>query len=102
MNDAIVAIVAAVLVSATPAFAVGLTGGDYEFLAGHDIERTSTVLRDLSPKEQARLHALINDARTINDPAARAAIVDKALQEFKEHQAWETANPGRLWDVPKR
>jgi hypothetical protein len=99
MNIPIAAAVAVLLDGAAPALAVGLTEADYLFLAGLNVERTGPVLRNLSPREQARLHALINDLTTANDPQARKGDVGKAVQEFMAHQAWELANPGRLWDA---
>jgi hypothetical protein len=85
-----------------PAFAFGLTDTDQDYLSAQGVDRTSSVLRGLSPREQARLHAIINDATTINDPAARARAVAKALDEFREHQAREQAHPGELWDIRTR
>ena len=92
---------AALLAASASAFAVGLTDADHDYLATHGVERDSSVLRGLSPREQARLHALINDAATANNTAARAGNVGTALQEFREHEAWEQAHPGELWDVPR-
>jgi hypothetical protein len=77
----------------TTSFAVGLSESDYAYLATQNIERTSAILRDLSPKEQAALHGLIADSRTMDDPAARAKSVIDALAIHEEHQ---------LWDLPKR
>ena len=84
------------------AFAVGLSESDFAYLATQNIERTGPPIHDLSPKEQARLHSLINDPHTTNDPVAQAKYVNEALTEFLEHQLWERAHPGQLWDVPKR
>jgi hypothetical protein len=92
----------ALLFSTIPSFAFGLTDVDQDYLDAQGVERTSLVLRGLSPREQARLHAIINDATTAADPAARERDVAKALKEFTEHQAWEQAHPGELWDVRKR
>jgi hypothetical protein len=86
----------------TPALAVGLTDADHEYLATQDVKRGSSVINGLSPKEQARLHALINDPGTDNDPVARAKIVRDVLNEFEANQDWEKKNPGQLWDAPKR
>jgi len=94
--------VAAILaLSVMPASAAGLTDTDYEFLGTLHVERTDAVLRGLGPREQAHLHALINDQTTADDPPARVRNVSQAMQESGEHQAWEVANPGRLWD-PRR
>ena len=85
-----------------PAFAVGLTDTDYEYLANQDVKRGSPIINGLSPKEQSRLHALINDPGTDSDPVARARIVRDVLSEFEANQDWEKMNPGQLWDAPKR
>lgn len=92
----------ALLAAATPAGAFGLTDVDQEYLSAQGVERTSSVLRGLSPREQARLHAVINDAATAGDPLARASAVTKALEEFRERQAWEETHPGELWGVRRR
>lgn len=84
-----------------PAFAVGLTDADYDYLAAQDVKRGSPVLNALSPKEQSRLHALINDPASDKDPSARAKMVRDALIEFEGNQDWEKMNPGQLWDSPK-
>ena len=84
-----------------PAFAVGLTDADYDYLATHDVKRGSPLLNGLSPKEQARLHRLINDPAIDKDPSARAKMVRDALIEFEGNQEWEKMNPGQLWDAPK-
>jgi hypothetical protein len=90
------------LVATAPAFAFGLTDTDQEYLSAQGVDRTSSVLRGLSPREQARLHAIINDATTIADPAGRARNVATALEESREHQAWEQAHPGELWEVRRQ
>jgi len=86
----------------TPAFAVGLTEADFVYLTTQNVQSDGEVIRGLSPKEQSRLHVLINDLTTANDPIARAKDVSNALAEFKTHQQWEVEHPGRLWDEPKR
>jgi hypothetical protein len=86
----------------TSALAIGLTEDDFEYLSTHGIERASPLIQALSPKENARLHAIINDVRTKDDPSARIMALESALNEFREHQRWEIMNPGRLWDEPKR
>jgi|SRR5277367_3905761 len=88
--------------STSMSFAVGLSEADYEYLAVHELERTSPLLRDLSPKEQATLHGIIGDARTADNPAAKAKNVSNALAAYREHQLWERMNPGELWDSPHR
>jgi hypothetical protein len=57
---------------------------------------------DLSPKERSRVHDLINDPQTINDPAARDKNIKEALDIYLGHQLWEKAHPGELWDAPKK
>jgi hypothetical protein len=86
----------------TPAFAVGLTEADFVYLTTQNVQSDGEVIRGLSPKEQSRLHVLINDLTTANDPIARAKDVSNALAEFKTHQQWEVEHPGQLWDEPKR
>ena len=85
-----------------PALAVGLTESDIDYLATQDVARDSPVVEGLSPREQARLHAIIIDLRTIDDPAARAKGVADAIAEYQGHQLWEREHPGKLWDEPKR
>lgn len=84
------------------ALAFGLSDEDYVYLATQKVERDDAPIRTLSPKEQARLHSLINDPRTINDATLRDRNVNAALAEFLSHQLWEHSHPGQLWDVPKR
>jgi hypothetical protein len=84
------------------AFAFGLSDEDYDYLKSQHIERSAAPMLDLSPKELARVHNLINDPRTANDPTARNGNVKDALALFLEHQLWEKAHPGELWDAPKR
>jgi hypothetical protein len=84
------------------AFAVGLSDRDYDYLKTQHIERYDAPILDLSPKEQVRLHNLINDLGTANDPVARDKNVKDALDIFLQHQLWEKAHPGELWDAPKR
>jgi len=86
----------------TPAFAVGLTEADFDYLITQNVQSDGAVIRGLSPKEQSRLHVLINDLTTANDPAARAKDVSNALAEFKNHQEWEVDHPGQFWGEPKR
>ena len=84
------------------AFAFGLEDEDYDYLKAQHIERDAAPMLDLSPKERARVHTLINDPRTANDPTARDRNVKDALALFLEHQLWEKAHPGELWDAPKK
>jgi hypothetical protein len=84
------------------AFAFGLSDEDYDYLKTQHIERSDAPMLDLSPKERSRVHNLINDPRTATDPTARDGNVKGALALFLEHQLWEKAHPGELWDVPKK
>jgi len=86
----------------TPAFAVGLTEADFDYLTTQNVQSDGVVIRGLSPKEQSRMHVLINDLATANDPIARAKDVSNALAEFKNHQEWEVEHPGQFWGEPKR
>ncbi len=76
--------------------AFGLSDEDYVYLATQKVERDDAPIRTLSPKEQARLHSLINDPRTINDATMRDRNVNAALAEFLSHQLWEESHPGQL------
>ncbi len=96
-----IGIAGGLLAGGAPAFAVGLSESDFAYLTTQNIERTGPPIHDLSPREQARLHSLINDTRTANDPVAQARYVNEALAEFLDHQLWEKAHPGQLWDAPK-
>ena len=102
MKNLVVLGAAIAFFAVTPAFAVGLTDTDHDYLAIQGIKRGSPVINGLSPKEQSRLHALINDPGTDNDLVARARIVRDVLSEFEANQDWEKMNPGQLWDAPKR
>jgi hypothetical protein len=102
MKNLIICGVAIAFFVSAPAFAVGLTDTDYEYLASQDVKRGSSVINGLSPKEQARLHGLINDPGTDSDPVARARTVRDILSEFEANQDWEKRNPGQLWDAPRR
>src|ERR1700722_219411 len=86
----------------TPAFAVGLTEADFDYLTTQNLEGDGVVIRGLSPKEQSRLHVLINDLTTAKDPVARAKDVSEALAEFKSHQDWVLEHPGQFWGEPKQ
>jgi hypothetical protein len=90
------------LAATVSALAFGLSDEDYLYLATLKVERDGALIRGLSPKEQARLHSLINDPRTTNDATIRDSNVNAALVEFLSHQQWEQSHPGQLWDAPKR
>jgi hypothetical protein len=97
-----IGIAAGFLVFTVSAFAIGLSESDFVYLTTQNIERNGPPIHDLSPREQARLHSLINDPRTAKDPVAQAKYVNEALAEFLDHQSWEHSHPGQLWDRPKR
>jgi hypothetical protein len=92
----------AFLLLGTPAFAFGLTDSDYDYLTTQNVQRDSSVLRGLSPRERARLHAIITNGASENDPTAQAKNVADAIAVFEGHQLWEQGHPGELWDSPKR
>ena len=95
-------IFAGIVVFATSASATFfLTQGDYDYLAAQGVERQSSVLRLLSPREESRLRFLINDP-TQKDATARARLIHEALAEFESHQLWEKMNPGQVWGSPQR
>ena len=102
MGVSALAVAGGALLLATASFAVGLSDADLEYLATHELMRESPVLRGLSPKEQARLHAVINDDRTTADPIGKARNVAQLLEEFARNQLWERLNPGKLWDAKRR
>jgi len=85
------------------ALAFGLSDDDYVYLAtAQHLERYNAPVLDISPKERSRLHDLINDPRTADDPIARDKNVKDALAVFLDHQLWEKSHPGQLWDEPKQ
>jgi len=97
------AVLLAVLPAAGAVFdGVLLSSDDYVYLATQGVERDGTVLQKMSPKELRRLHWVINDQKTADDPQARTKAVLDLLMEFKANQHWETENPGSLWDLEKR
>jgi hypothetical protein len=89
---------AATFLGATSASAFFLTEGDYAYLATQNFVRSESIFQNLGPREEARLHALINDLQTENAPAVRAKIVTDTLREFMDHRLWEKAHPGQIWD----
>ena len=91
--SALAAAAGVLLLIGTPAFAFGLTDSDYDYLATQNFARDSSVLKDLSPMEQARLHAIIIDSTTSHDAAARARNVAEAVATFAYHQQWEAIHP---------
>jgi hypothetical protein len=91
------------LFAGTPgAFAFGLLDEGYDYLVAQHIDRNKPPMLDLSPKERTRVHDLINDPRTADDPAKRDKNVRDELALFLGHQVWEKEHPGQLWDAPAR
>jgi hypothetical protein len=84
------------------AFSFGLSDGDYDYLKAQHIERSEAPVLDLSPKERERLHNLINDPGTAHDQIVRNKNIKDSLAIILEHQLWEKAHPGELWDRPKK
>jgi hypothetical protein len=83
-------ITSVLLAAAGPASAFGLSDDDYVYLARvQHLERYNQPVLDIGPLERTRLHDLINDPRTANDPGARDKNVKNALDEFLAHQLWE-------------
>ena len=101
-SSAIFAAIVGFFVLTVSAFAFGLSDEDYDYLKTQHIERSDAPILDLSPKERARVHNLINDPRTADDQVVRNKNVKDALALFLEHQLWEKAHPGELWDAPKK
>jgi hypothetical protein len=101
-SSAVFAAMVGFFVLTVSAFAVGLSDEDYDYLKTQHIERSDAPILDLSPKERARVHNLINDPRTADDQVVRNKNVKDALALFLEHQLWEKAHPGELWDAPKK
>ena len=98
----IVGVAAGLFTGTVSALAFGLSDTDFLYLATQGVERTSALIVKLSPKEQAKLHSLINDPRTANDSNGRNKNVKEALTVFNYNQLWEVAHPGELWDASKR
>ena len=97
------AAVAGIFAVTVSAFAWGLSDEDYDYLRRtQKIERYDAPVLDLSPKERTRVHDLINDPQTTDDPAARDKNIKDALGLFLEHQLWEKQHPGEMWDAPKK
>lgn len=75
-----------------------LTDADFAYLATQEIKQINSILQKMGPKELRRLHNLINDDATGQDPKARTNAVLELLGGFEANQKWEAENPGRLWD----
>jgi hypothetical protein len=98
---AFAAAVGLLLAATSAAVAWGLSDEDYDYLRrAQSLERYDAPVLDLSPKERSRLHSLINDPQP--DVAVRDKSVKDALALFLEHQLWEKAHPGEMWDAPKK
>ena len=96
-----VAAVGLLLAVTSSAGAWGLSDEDYDYLRRtQSLERYDAPVLNLGPKERSRLHNLINDPQS--DAAVRDKNVKDTLGLFLEHQLWEKAHPGELWDVPKK
>jgi hypothetical protein len=98
---AFVAAVGLLLAVTCSAGAWGLSDEDYDYLRKTQrLERYDAPVLDLSPKERSRLHDLIND------PQPNTAVRDKNVKDtlglFLEHQTWDEAHPGEMWDIPKK
>jgi hypothetical protein len=82
-----------------PAFArFYLTDSDFAYLATLNFDNSSSILRNLGPKEEATLHAEINDRKTEKSPSDRAKIVTDTLTQFLSHRRWEEMHPGQFWE----
>jgi hypothetical protein len=97
-------VVAALFVMSTPASArFYLTESDFAYLAALNLEKSKSIIHSLGPREEARLHAEINDRKTEKSPCDRAKIVTDTLMEFMSHRRWEQIHPGQFWeDRPDR
>ena len=60
-----------------------------------EFRKIGVDIQHLGPREEARLHALINDVQTENAPGIRAKIVTDELKEFISHRRWEEMHPGQ-------
>jgi hypothetical protein len=87
---------------AASASGFGLSDEDYDYLRTQNVQRSDAPILDLSPKERKRVHDLINDPGTANDPATRDKNVKELLSLYLEHQLWEKAHPGELWDAARK
>jgi hypothetical protein len=85
-----------------PAFAFGLTQDDFVYLSSLGIQENNPAIQNLSPRQGARIHNLINADWSKNDPVARAKSVHEALAEVIQQHRWEEDNPGKLWNSSKR
>jgi hypothetical protein len=101
-SSAVFAAMVGFFVLTVSAFAFGLSDEDYDYLKTQHIERSGAPMLDLSPKERERVHNLINDPGTAGDQIVRNKNVKDVLAIFLEHQLWEKAHPGELWDAPKK
>jgi hypothetical protein len=84
-------------VSTQASAAFYLTDSDLAYLAALNLEMSNSIINELGPKEEATLHAAINDSTTADRPSDRAKIVRDTLAEFISHRRWEETHPGRYW-----
>jgi len=91
-------IAAGLLAISTPALArFYLTDSDFAYLATLNFDKSKSIIYNLGPKEEATLHAEINDRKTEKNPSDRAKIVTDTLTEFLSHRHWEQMHPGQMW-----
>jgi hypothetical protein len=94
----LVGVAAAVLAISTPALArFYLTESDFAYLATLNFDTSKSIIRSLGPREEATLHAAINDQKTEKNPSDRAKIVTDTLAQFMSHRRWEQLHPGQVW-----
>lgn len=92
-------VAAAVLVISTPALArFYLTESDFAYLATLNFDTSKSIIHNLGPREEATLHAVINDQKTEKNPSDRAKIVADTLAQFMSHRHWEQMHPGQVWE----
>jgi len=95
----LLAVAAAVLVISIPASArFYLTDSDFAYLATLNFDTSKSIIRSLGPREEAMLHAAINDQKTEKNPSDRAKIVTDTLGQFMSHRRWEQMHPGQFWE----
>jgi hypothetical protein len=96
-----VAAVGLLLAVTSSAGAWGLSDEDYDYLRRtQSLERYDAPVLNLARRSGHACTILINDPQS--DAAVRDKNVKDTLGLFLEHQLWEKAHPGELWDVPKK
>jgi len=94
----VLGLAAVVLVISTPTLArFYLTESDFAYLATLNFDTSKSIIHSLGPREEATLHAAINDQKTEKNPSDRAKIVTDTLTQFMSHRRWEQMHPGQLW-----